>query len=204
MELIASLEQRFGAHRVHQISNPLHPEQRLIRLYLELNVPITIIMTHGLSEYRMPVSEKWVGREFNELCICLPTYWDLDDTTNPNFTWVYDWLFRLENFVREKQTWFGPGHSIPTGNPPVPISPLMKQEYFIFSDPMSMKAPLEPLVDEEKTIYFLCVIPIFGDELDYKMGKGTYKFFKRFTSRKNTEIIDDYRVSMLNTRMRFF
>jgi hypothetical protein len=204
MDIIAQLEDRFGTHRVHKISNPLHPEQTLIRLYLELNVPLTVIMTHGLSEYKMPVTEKWIGREYNELCMCVPGYWDLEDTVNPNFSWVYAWLFRLESFVREKETWFGPGHTIPAGNPIAQISPLLKQEYFIFSDPLSLKEELKPIVDAEKTIHFLCVIPIFGDELDYKIGKGTFKFFKRFISRKNTEVIDDYRSSMLNSRMRFF
>lgn len=204
MELVHALENRFGNHRVKRIQNPLHPEQELLLLFLELDVPVTVLMTATLSTYEMPVLEKWKGREFNEIYFCLPSYWDLKDVDNPNFSWVYTWLFKLERFVREKNTWFGPGHSIPTANPEVPISETMKQEYFFFSDPILLKEELAPVVDATKTIHFLAIIPIYGDELDYKMGKGTLKFIRKFIQRKNDEKIDDYRKSILDSRMRFF
>ena len=204
MKLYNALVNRFGEHRVEVISNPRHPEQSLIRLYLELAVPVTVILTNGLSDYSMPVSEKWKGREFNELCFCLPSYWELDDTTNPNFYWVYDWLFRFETFVREKETWFGPGHTIPAGNPIQPISGLLKQEYFLFGDPMLLRDELAPIQLDNKPVHFLVTVPIFGDEFDYKIGKGTHKFFKRYLNRKNTEVIDDFRPSILKSRMIFF
>lgn len=204
MDLIQALKNRFGEHRVQIIPNPMHPEQELIRLYLELNVPVTVIMTNGLSNYSMPVTDKWKGREHTELCFCVPSYWELDDTTNPNFTWVYSWLYRLESFIREKNTWFGPGHTIPAGNPIQAISPLLKQEYFIFGEPMLLKKELEPIQVDDKIVHFLVTIPIFGDEFDYKIGKGTYKFFKRFLNRKNSELIDDFRPSILKSRMNFF
>lgn len=204
MELTTGLATRFGAHRVVTLVNPLHPEQSLVLLYLELAIPVTILMTNGLSNYKMPVSEKWKDRPFNELYFCLPTYWDLEDTNNPNFNWVFEWLFRLETFVKEKQTWFGPGHTIPCGNPPVAISPTMKQEYFIFLEPMLMEQALSPLKLADKTVYFLAITPLYGDELDYKMGKGTHKLVRRFYNRKIDERIDDYRANALSSRMRFF
>lgn len=204
MSLKEALEKRLGAHRVECIPNPRHPEQPIIRLYLELNIPVTVIMTHGLSDYEMPVSEKWKDRAFNELFFCVPSYWELDDLETPAFYWIYDWIYRLEQFVREKNTWFGPGHTIPTGNPIEALSVTMKQEYFIFGDPIFVKEPLLPLELTDKTVHFLSIIPIFGDELDYKIGKGTYKFFKRFVGRKNTEVLDDYRSSILKSRVRLF
>jgi len=204
MSLIPALEDRFGKHRVRTLGNPLHPEQSLVFLYLELQVPITILMTNGLSDYTMPVSEKWKGREHTELFFCLPTYWDTEDSESPNFSWTYDWIFRLEQFVRERQTWFGPGHTIDCGNPPAAISPLMKEEHLIFLDPIFAVEEMKPLQTDGKTIHFLSIVPIFGDELDYKMGKGTQKFVKKFIAKKNDERLDDYRVSILRSRMRFW
>jgi len=32
-----------------------------------LKSPVTVIVTNGLSDYKMPVPEKWEGREYNEL-----------------------------------------------------------------------------------------------------------------------------------------
>jgi hypothetical protein len=204
MDLITALEQRFGKHRVRAIQNPLHPEQPLVFLYLELQVPVTVLMTAGLSDYTMPVLEKWKGREHNEVFFCLPTYWDMDDTNNPNFNWVYHWIYRLENFVREKQTWFGPGHTIPCGNPPAPLSETMKEEYLIFLEPIFLEEQLRPMTIDEKTVHFLGIVPIFGDELDYKMGKSAYKLVRKFRQRKIDERLDDYRASVLRSRMRFF
>ncbi len=204
MELIKALENRFGAHRVKSIQNPLHNEQELILLFLELDVPVTIVMTATLSEYKMPVLDKWAGREFNEIYFCLPTYWDFENYTNPNSSWIYSWLYKLERFVRDKNTWYGPGHTIPTGNPEVPISDLMKQEYFIFLDPILLQKELSPVILQGKTVQFLSIIPIFGDELDFKMGKGTQKFARRFIQRNQDEKLDDYRQSILNSRLRFF
>ncbi len=198
------LEKRFGAHRVHQMANPLHPEQQLVQMYLERNVPITVVCTANLSDYTMPVSEKWKGREHNEICFVLPSYWDLEDLENPNFNWVYHWLHKLENFVRSKETWFGPGHTIPSANPPAPISETMKQDHFIFIDPIFLASELEPVKTDGKLIHFLTVTPIYSDELDYKMGKGTMKFLRKLQQRNHDERIDEYRKSILNSRMRFF
>jgi hypothetical protein len=195
MELIQSLESRFGAHRVKTMNNPLHPDQELLVLLLELEVPITVVCT---------VLEKWVGREFNEIYFCLPTYWDFEDFTNPNFSWVYDWIYKLERFVRDKNTWYGPGHTIPTANPEVPISNLMKQEFFMFLDPILLQRELAPINLPGKTIQFLSIVPIFGDELDFKMGKGTQKFIRKFIQRNNDEKLNDYRHSILDSRLKFF
>lgn len=204
MNFIPSLIKRFGDHRVKTIQNPLHPEQGLVLLFLELDVPVTVIMTTGLSAYKMPVLESWIGREWNEIYFCLPSHWDFETTDNPNYAWVYEWLFKLETFVKDKNTWFGPGHSIPTAKPEVAISEIMAQEYFILMDPILLETELAPVSIEGNTIHFLSVVPIFGDELDYKMGKGTVKFRRKFIQRKNTEKLDEYRKSMLNTRMKFF
>src|SRR6218665_124203 len=135
MNLHEALIDRVGEHRVQMMENPGHPEQQLYILYLELHVPLTVIMTSTLSEYKMPVSEKWVGREFNEIFFALPAYWDLQDKDNTSLQAIYDWIYKLERFVIDKNTWFGPGHSIPCGNPSVEISSLLKQDNFIFINP---------------------------------------------------------------------
>jgi len=204
MTLTEALGKRFGEHRIEVKPNPLHNEQQLVFMYLELNVPVTVISTAKLHEYTMPVSEKWVGREYSEICFCLPAHWDLDDLQNPNFNWVYEWLYQLERFVLDRNTWFGPGHSIPCGNPPSAISPLMKQDHFLFAEPMFLGEELTPLNVDGKTVYFLTILPIFVDELDYKNVKGTYKFIKRFLAKKNDERIDEYRKSIMASRFRMF
>ncbi len=204
MSLVTHLIARFEGKRVEKLVNPLHQEQELILLILNKPKPIYVLMTSTLSDYEMPVLPKWKGREFNEICVCLPSYWDIDDTENPNYSWPFEQLFRLEKFAKEKNTWFGPGHTIPNGNPAVAISPLLEAKQFIFLAPIILENELSPLIQEAKTVYFLALVPLYNDELDFKMEKGTNKFVERFISRKNNECVDEYRKSMMNSRMRLF
>lgn len=208
MELIQAIAERFGAHRVEKKANPLHPEQELLFIAIEAAVPVTVVSTASLSNYRMPVSEKWKGREYNEIAFVVPSYWDFNDLDNLNFNWIFSWLFRLESFVREKQTWFGPGHTIPAGNPPLAISHTMKHDHFIFLDPIFLESYMEPFVvgedDEKHLVHFLSIVPIYPDEVDYKMGKSTFHLIKKMRARNFDERLDDYRPSFLKSRLRFW
>jgi hypothetical protein len=204
MNLHEALNDRVGEHRVKTMENPVHPEQKLVVLYLELHVPLTIIMTSSLSEYTMPVTDKWKGREYNELFFALPAYWDLNDKDNATLTALFDWIYRLENFVISKNTWFGPGHSIPCGNPSEAISPILKQDNFMLLDPMFLESLFQPLKVNGKQVHLLAIVPVFSDELEYKMTKGTHKFIRRFYQKKFDERIDEFRVSMMNSRFKLF
>jgi hypothetical protein len=63
---------------------------------------------------------------------------------------------------------------------------------------------LKPVVLEGKEIYFLGIIPIFEDEMDYKMAKGTYKLIQKMSGKGITELLDDYRMSSLKSKWRIF
>ena len=204
MNFHEALIDRLGEHRVQTMKNPVHPEQTLFVLYLELAVPVTIIMTSDLSDYKMPVTEKWKGREFNEIFFALPAYWDVNDTDNNTLTACFDWIYRLQDFARTKETWFGPGHSIPCGNPSVPISNLLKQDNFMFLSPMFLEDIFQPFALGHKTVHLLAIVPVFSDELEYKMVKGTYKFVRKFYQKKFDERIDEFRSSMMNSRFKFW
>lgn len=162
-----------------------------------------VLTTVKLHEYTMPVSEKWEGREHTELAFFLPSYWDADSAC-PNLKWTSNWLARLANHCIEKNTWFGPGHTIAAGNPPEDLSPTMKMRNFIFTNPIELEHTLAPKAHEGKLIYFLTVIPIFGDELDYKTGKGTLKFLRKFVLKGASEKLDDYRLTFLKSRWKMF
>ncbi len=92
MNLREALIDRVGEHRVQTMKNPVHPSQTLFVLYLELAVPVTVIMTSDLSDYKMPVSEKWKGREFNEIFVAVPAYWNLEEKENNTLFSLYDWI----------------------------------------------------------------------------------------------------------------
>lgn len=174
----------------------------LLKIRIDIKSPVTILMTNGLSNYKMPVPDKLEGREYNELFFCLPSYWLLESKDDPNMNWVFYWIQRLAKYVQEKNTWFGPGHTMPCGNPFQALSPMMSANHFLLSDPILLFDELLPLKVADKTIHFLAIIPIFEDEMDYKQGKGTFKILKKFKQHGVTEKLDDFRGSIMKSKWR--
>lgn len=197
------LVKRFGEHRILDVP-VAEGEISLLALDLESRSPITVICTNGLSDYKMPVSEKSAGREYNELCFCLPSYWEWEDLENPNMNWIFPWLQKLSKYVIEKQTWFGHGHTIPNGKDLLPLSPNMRQNHLILSNPILLENELQPVQIDNKEVHFLTIIPIFSDEMDFKQAKGTFKFFQRFTNKGTNEILDDFRTTVMRGKWRIF
>ncbi len=164
----------------------------------------TLLMTSDFSTFKMNVHEKHVGEEFAELYFYLPNYWVINDLDNPNMNWVFPWLKRIKEYVQNNNTWLGHGHTMPCGKEMNSLSSTMTQNHFIISKPIAWEKHLQPLVVEEKTIFFLAVIPLFPDEMDYKQGKGTAKLFDKFRHQGVTEKLDDYRKSVLKSKWKFF
>ena len=197
-----ALIKRFGEHRVSDL--PVNDgDMSLLILDLELKTPVTIVMTNGLSDYKMPVPEKEVGLEYNELFFCLPNYWEWEDTDNPRTNWVFPWIQRLAKYVVEENSWFGHGHTMPCGKEMKSLSPTMKQNHFILLNPMLLEQELAPIEVGGKTINFLAIVPIFPDEMDYKQGKGTRKMLIKLINKGITEKLDDFRKTSLKSKWRF-
>ena len=194
--------QRFGEQRVSEI--PVNEgEMPLLALNLESRSAVTVIMTNGLSEFKMNVPEAVKGLEYNELFFCLPSYWEWQDLENPNMNWIFPWIQRLAKHVVEKNSWFGHGHTMPCGKEMNSLSETMLQNHFILSNPVLLEKELIPLQLTDRSIQFLGIIPIFGEEMDYKQGKGTLKLMKKLQSRGVNELLDDYRSSVLKSNWRW-
>ena len=162
------------------------------------------LITKNLSEYKMPVHEKHLGEEYNELYFLLPSYWAIDDLENEKFNWIFPWIKRLEEYVVKNKTWFGHGHTMPCGKPNKALSSSMLQNHFMLTRPILAHEDLKNLKTTEKTVGFLGIIPIFEDEMDFKQGKGTAKLLGKFKSAGITEKLDDFRVTVLKRKWRFF
>jgi len=197
----AALASRFGDHRVQEI--PVKEgEVPLLMLDLELDSPVSVLMTNGLRNYRMPVPEKCEGLEHNELYFCLPSYWEWEDLEHPGTNWVFHWIQRLARYVQEKESWFGHGHTMPCGAEMKCLSETMKQNHFILMNPMLLERELEPVKLPDMTVYFLAIVPIFPDEMDYKQGKGTLKLMRKFVNKGVSEKLDDFRSTVLKSKWR--
>lgn len=195
-----ALTQRFGSEYCQQIT----PNIGAMELAL-VHLPkkhCTLLVTTGLSNYKMPVHEKEVGNEHNELYFCLPSYWDVNATELATMNWVFEWINRLAHFVVEKNTWFGHGHTMPCGKDKKELSPTMKQNHFFLSRPIYLKDELLPIELPDYTVQFLAIIPVFEKEVEYKLHRGTHKFMDKLNTQGVNEKLDDYRGSVLKSKWR--
>jgi hypothetical protein len=202
--MLEELQKRFGIENV-SVYKTIHDDLEILQVHLEQNNnPISLLVTNGLSNYKMPVHEKYIGREYNELFFCIPRYWDLNERDNPNRNWPVLWLEKLVNHVVNKGLWYGPGHSIQCYPDYKPLSETMKENHLMLIDPILLKKEMAPLVCETKTVYFLAGLPIFGEEMDFKQAKGTYKLLNKFINKGYHEKLDDYRESVMKSRIKFW
>ena len=203
-ELRKALESQIGEHRVHSFSSGSEDYIDLLLLDIETKVPIKILITDGLSEYKMPVPEKHKGREFNEIYFALPSYWEIEEKENPLMRWPIDQIQKLAKHVVENETWYGPGHTFSHGNPPAPLSENMKQNHLVLTEPILLEDLFQPITLNEKTIHFLAIVPLFEDEFDRKMSSGYFKFIRKFRAKNGNEVLDDFRTSIYKNRWRIF
>lgn len=190
---------KFGAENVRRIDTAGNIP--LLAVEITKRSRFTILMTNGLSSYTMPVPEKYKERSHAELYFCLPDYWDLESR---NGKWVLEWINKMAKHVVDKHTWFGPGHTFPNGNPAEPLSDTMKQRYLMLYEPIFLHKELQPLSTSMYDVHFLAIMPIFEDEMDYKMGKGTFKLVQKMEGKGITELLDDFRMTALKSKWRVF
>lgn len=220
-DLKEALVERFGAHRVNDIP-VAEGEMPLLALDLEIRSQVTIVMTNGLSNYTMPVPEKLSGYEHNEICFCLPSYWEWQDLEDPRMNWIFPWIQKLASYVVKNETWFGHGHTFSNyikkttaiGTDEIiddikseisqALSPTMKQNHLMLSSPILMENELKEFIIDGKRISFLTIIPLFQDEFDYKQSKGTFKTLKKLRAKGVDELLDDYRTTSLRGKWRIF
>lgn len=194
-----ALQKRFGEHRVQELP-ATEGEVPLLILDLELKSPVTVVVTNGLSSYRMPVPEKQAGLERCELYFCLPNYWEWEKADIPDLNWPFHWIQRLAKHLIEKQTWYGAGHTFPCGEEG--LSETMKQPFFMLADPILLEDELAPIIDSEGEIHFLAIIPLFKKEFEYKQSRGTLKLLRKMKNHGVTEKLDDFRENMLRSKWR--
>jgi hypothetical protein len=76
----------------------------------------------------------------------------------------------------------------------------MKQEYLMLVKPLIVSDVLFKVQEAGKSIGFLSIVPLFKTEFDFKQQKGTSSLVTKMTEGGVSELLDDYRESLLKKR----
>lgn len=137
---------------------------------------------------------------FAELCILLPKDWPIQTENyklleevfkDENSFWPIRWLKIIARFPHEFDTWIGWGHTIPNGEAANPFSDNTKLGCMLIMPGISLPLSFFELkVSDEKTIKFFCLYPLYKEEMNYRLQKGTDKLLEKFDKYKISDVIN--------------
>jgi hypothetical protein len=150
------------------------------------------LITTGMSDRPMTVPDGIDDAQFAELMICLPPSWKVSDEAfkdEANY-WPVRLLKMLSRLPHEYETWLAPGHTVPNGDPPEPYAPKSDFCCGLLVNPLTTPPEFDQIeVAPGKLIRFLAVIPLYLEEVDLKLKKGSEELLKRLEKQGVTEIL---------------
>lgn len=152
---------------------------------------VSLVVTKGLSDKPQAAEGQHEQYKRVELYFSLPIYVDARTVE-----WPVHWLNRIAEIPQKNNSWFGPGDTIPAGNPPAPIEGNSVANHFILTTPFDFS---EILVHPE--VHFLAVLPIFEAELEFKYRNSGTALINRLRKNGFSDRVDTYRTSVCRKRI---
>ncbi|MCA9024070.1 MAG: suppressor of fused domain protein [Planctomycetaceae bacterium] len=166
--------------------------------------PWITLVTSGMSDAPMNVPSEAEHLRFAELMICLPPDWplkeeDLKDESNYWPIWMLKSLARLPH---EYDTWLSYGHTIPNGDPAQPYVPSAGFSSVLLLSPILNDDTFNELViSPDKSIHFFALFPLYAEELELKLNKGTEELCSRLEKVGTSELLNVARKNACKRRL---
>lgn len=177
------------------ISDLVHIDVNIMRPTEER--PYYVMYTTGMSDMPMTLPEEIADREdlkHAELFMFLPGEWNpgetgqLDSDIPDSEYWPIRLIKYLARFPHEYHTWLGWGHTIPNGAEYGPLCAETEMGGVVLvqtgGDMGSMQA------EDGTEINFYMVVPVYREEIEYKLEFGMEALDKRFCDRNLPMILD--------------
>ncbi len=151
------------------------------------------LVTSGMSDLPMNVPAECVDFRYAELLINLPPDWPISKEAfeDENNFWPVRCLEWLARYPHREKTWLGWGHTWATGDPPAPLAPDVPFTSFLIELPLSAGPEFYRLeVAPAKTINFYALVPLYTEEMNVKLRKGTEHLEKLFDRHGIDDIVD--------------
>ena len=162
--------------------------------------PFHTLVTSGMSDIPMAAPAGFEEHKFTELCILLPESWPLEILDQEKMEeafkdernyWPIRWLKMIARFPHEYNTWISHGHTIPNGENAEPFADNTKLGCVMLMPSLSLGGKFYELkIDENKTIKFYCLYPLYKEEMDFKIKKGLDPLLEKFEKYNILDVID--------------
>lgn len=201
----AAYEGWFGPSDVvmhEMVSDELHID--VVTVKPNATCPRVVAATMGMSALPMHAPKDYPGPLHAELFLYLPAKWSLTreafEKHGQDLYWPIGWLKQLARMPNDYDTFLAPGHTVPNGDPPERLS-----ERCGFVGFAIMPGPLdgmEAMKVGKREVGLMMVVPLFADEMQFKLDEGMDGLLDRFASSDvdMLDLADPKRPSVVKTR----
>jgi hypothetical protein len=165
------------------------------------------LVTSGMSDRPMSAPPGMEEFRFAEVAICLPPGWwpSQSDFENENNYWPIRLLKDLARLPHLYDSWLSFGHTIQNGDPSAPYAPGTKLCAALLSPPIWLGIDFGVLkVSDEKTIHFLSVVPIYKEEMTFKLKHSSEELFKNLYDAGFAQVVNPGRKNICAAKRRGF
>jgi hypothetical protein len=154
--------------------------------------PWHTLITSGMSDKPMNAPEGAEDERFAEMVLCLPPEWEVSERgfkSLDNF-WPLKWLKQVARLPHDYDTWISVGHTIPNGDPPEPFHASTEACCWFLLPPLWFPDEFSELrLKSGEKIRFLSIVPLYEEEVDYKLQRGTEKLASQLQGVKLTDLM---------------
>ncbi|MBA7664977.1 hypothetical protein ES703_73043 [subsurface metagenome] len=161
-----------------------------------------VLITSGMSAYPM-MAPSMTEPIFVEMVMLLSPDWPLPlkSVERDDFYWPIEYLFKMPKYVHGNKQWFSIGHTYGNGDPPKPFAKNTDLCGFLFQFPFKELPPTFcELKIGHKPVYFLQIMPIYREEMEYIIQNGTEEFNTQLLEQKIPEYLELQRVNVFAGR----
>lgn len=169
--------------------------------------PFHTLVTSGMSDLPMSVPEGADVPRHLELMVTLPDYWQVSAEAfeDEKWYWPVRQLKFLARFPHKYSTWLGWGHTLPNGDPAQPFAENTGLRGVLILPSVNVPQAFHTLeINAEKTITFMSLVPLYEEEMNLKLRKGSEALLDRFDKHGITDIIYENRKNAGKKRFGFF
>ncbi len=162
--------------------------------------PFHVLVTMGMSDRPMKVPPEMEKYSYAELFVALPPSWPLTSEAfkDENYYWPVRMLKDMARFPHWYNTWLGLGHTVPHGNPAEPYASSITFNCALLHYPLPFPVEFFALpINNHKTIQFFSIIPLYPEEVDFKLDNGFDDLTTLFEKYNVTSLIDIHRPNVL-------
>ncbi|GAA0178538.1 suppressor of fused domain protein [Clostridium sediminicola] len=165
------------------------------------------LVTYGVSDTKLEKDKDFHNSKYVELIICLPPSWYRGENhmKDIRFGWPYKWLIEISKqlILESSYPWYGFNIN---KRRTYPVANNTKQCGFVPLQPtLANPAFSKCNIGEDKYINFFNIVPLYEEEMKFRINRGIKAFEKKFYGNGITELIDVNRKNVCgNQLLNFF